>query len=65
VSLRPLVEDGGARLELLLAHLQAQAGRGFRVSKVHPAEMPNDVLESIGFRATGRHRLYTATARSD
>ena len=65
VSLRPLVEDGGARLKLLLAHLRAQAGGGFRVSKVHPAEMPNEVLESIGFRATGRHRLYTATARSD
>ena len=65
VSLRSLVEDGGARLRLLLAHLRAQAAEVFRVSKVHPAEMPNELLESIGFRAAGRHRLYMATARSD
>jgi GNAT acetyltransferase-like protein len=65
LSLRPLIEDGGARLRLLLAHLRAQAEGVFRLSKVHPAEMPGGLLESIGFRVTGRHRLYTATARSD
>ena len=65
LSLRSLVEDGGARLRLLLAHLPAQAEAVFRVSKVHPAEMPGGLLESIGFRAAGRHRLYTATARSE
>jgi len=65
LSLRSLVEDGGARLRLLLTHLRAQAGAVFRVSKVHPAEMPNELLESIGFRASGRHRRYTATARAD
>ena len=65
LSLRSLVDDGGARLRLLLAHLRAQAEAVFRVSKVHPAEMPGALLESIGFRAAGRHRLYTATARSE
>jgi GNAT superfamily N-acetyltransferase len=65
LSLRSLIEDGGARLRLLLAHLGPQPGGSFRLSKVHPAEMPNDLLESIGFRAANRHRLYAATARSD
>ena len=65
LSLRSLVEDGGVRLRLLLARLRAQAAAVLRVSKVHPAEMPNELLESIGFRAAGRYRLYAATARSE
>jgi len=65
LSLRSLVDDGGARLRLLLAHLRAQAEAVFRLSKVHPAEMPRELLESIGFRAAGRYRLYAATARSE
>jgi GNAT superfamily N-acetyltransferase len=65
VSLRSLVEDGGARLRLLLGHLRAQAEAIFRFPKVHPAEMSNELLESIGFRAAGRYRLYAATARSE
>ena len=64
LSLRSLVEDGGARLRLLVAHLRAQPEGAFRVSKVHPAEMPDALLESIGFRAAGRYRRYAARARS-
>ena len=65
LCLRSLVEDGGARLRLLLAHLRAQPEAICRFPKVHPAEMPGALLESIGFRAAGRYRLYAATARSE
>jgi GNAT superfamily N-acetyltransferase len=65
LSLRSLVEDGGARLRLLLAHLRAQPEGIFRFPKVHPAEMSDELLGSLGFRAAGRYRLYGRTARSE
>ena len=62
VSLRGLIEDGGARLKQLLSRL----GKGtFRFPKVHPAEMAKHCLETLGFRAAGAHRLYGARARAD
>jgi GNAT superfamily N-acetyltransferase len=62
VSLRSFIEDGGTRLEQLLSRL----GRGtFRFSKVHPAEISRELLETRGFRPAGRHRLYLATALSE
>ena len=33
-----------------------------RVSKVHPAEISTELLETLGFRPAGRHLLYAATA---
>jgi GNAT superfamily N-acetyltransferase len=65
LSLRTLVEDGGARLRQLLARLCAQGLGTVRFPKVHPAEISQEVLETIGFRPAGRHRLYTARARSE
>ena len=60
VSLRSLIEDGGARLQQLLSRL----GMGtFLFPKVHPAEVSS--LETLGFRPAGGHRLYAARARSD
>jgi hypothetical protein len=37
----------------------------FRISKVHPAEISEEFLEMLGFRAAGGHRLYTASARAE
>jgi GNAT superfamily N-acetyltransferase len=62
VSVRSLVEDGGARLAQLLDRL----GSGtFRFPKVHPAEIAKELLATLGFRPAGGHRLYAATAQSD
>jgi GNAT superfamily N-acetyltransferase len=58
------VEDGGARLRRLFGRLRASGPRTWRVPKVHPSEVSSGVLEGLGFRAAGAHRLYTATARS-
>ena len=65
VSLRSLIDDGGARLKQLLSQLRARGTQTFRFPKVHPAEISKEWLETLGFRAAGRHLLYAAKARSD
>ena len=65
VSLRTFIEDGGARLKQLLSQLRMRSAGTFRFPKVHPAEISKDVLEMLGFRAVGGHRLYAARAQSD
>ena len=65
MSLRSLVEDGGARLRQLLSQLHARGMRTFRFPKVHPAEISKELLETLGFRPAGGHRLYAAKARSN
>lgn len=65
VSLGSFVEDGGARLAQLLSQLRARGMRTFWFPKVHPAEVSNEFLETLGFRRTGEHLLYAAKARSD
>ena len=65
VSLRSLMDDDAALLEQLLSSLGAQGIRILRFPKVHPAEISKDVLQTLGFRPTGGHRLYAAKARSD
>jgi GNAT superfamily N-acetyltransferase len=64
-TLRCLIDDDGARLKLLLGHLRAGGVREFRFPKVHASEVSTDLLETLGFRAIGGHRLYVATARPD
>jgi GNAT superfamily N-acetyltransferase len=62
LSLRTLIEDGGARLKRLLSSL----GTGtFRFPKVHPAEISTELLETLGFQSAAAHLLYAARARSD
>ena len=62
LSLRAFVDDGGARL----AQLLARVGTGtFRLPKVHPAEIPKELLETLGFRPAGGRLLYAARARSE
>jgi GNAT superfamily N-acetyltransferase len=57
VSLRSFVEDGGAHLTQLLSRL---GERMFRFSKVHPEEISTELMKTLGFRAAGRHLLFTA-----
>jgi L-amino acid N-acyltransferase YncA len=64
VSLCTVVEDGGARLKQLLAPLSAQGMRVFRFPKVHTSEISQELLETLGFRPAGTHRLYATRARS-
>ena len=61
LSLRAFVDDGGARLKQLLARLGTGA---LRFPKVHPAEISQELLETLGFRPTSGHSLYAARARS-
>ena len=65
VSLRSFIEDGGARLALLLSRLRAQGMRTFRFPKVHPAEISRELLETLGFRPAGGHRLFAVRARAE
>jgi GNAT superfamily N-acetyltransferase len=62
VSLRSFVEDGGARLKQLLSRLGVGT---FRFPKVHPAEISQELLKTLGFLPAGGHRLYAARARSE
>jgi hypothetical protein len=64
-ALRSVVEDGGARLTQLLSHLRARGMQTFRLPRVHPAEISEVILKTLGFRPAGAHRLYAAKARSD
>jgi hypothetical protein len=62
LSLRTVIEDGGARVKQLFARLRAQGT--FRFPKVHPSEISKEFLETLGFRPAGGHLLYAARARS-
>jgi GNAT superfamily N-acetyltransferase len=61
MSLRSFVEDGGARLRQLLSRLDTGT---LSFPKVHPAEISEEFLESLGFRAAGGHLLFATKARS-
>ena len=62
LSLRSFIEDGGARL----THLLARLGLGtFRFPKVHSSEISKELIETLGFRPAGGHRLLAAKARSN
>ena len=63
LSLQTRVDDGGARLRLLLGRLRAPGLETVRFPKVHPAEISKDFLETLGFRPAGAHRLYAANLR--
>jgi L-amino acid N-acyltransferase YncA len=64
LSLCSFIEDGGARLTQLVSHLRARGMENFRFAKVHPTEISTEILETLGFRPGGGHRLYAAKARS-
>jgi RimJ/RimL family protein N-acetyltransferase len=64
VALRSCLDDEGARLRPLVAHLRGRGEGTFRLAKVHPAELSHALLEALGFRPAGTHVRYTTTARS-
>ena len=64
LSLRSLIDDGGARLKQLLSQLGARGMETFQFQKVHPAEISKDWLDTLGFTPAAGHRLYAARARS-
>jgi hypothetical protein len=51
-------------LKQLLSQLRARGIEIFRLPKVHPAEISEEWLETLGFRPTGGHLLYAARALS-
>jgi hypothetical protein len=61
LSLRSFVEDGGDRLNHLIARLEGPV----TFPKAHPDEISHKCLETFGFRPAGRHLLYAAAARAD
>ena len=61
LSLRSLVDDGGACLSQLLSRLDTGE---FRMGRVHPDEIPHRLMERLGFRPAGRHLLFSANART-
>lgn len=63
LSLRSLIE-GGMQLQQLLTRLRHRGIERFTFPRVHPAEMPNDVLETLGFTPAASYLRYSATARS-
>jgi hypothetical protein len=63
VSLRSLIDDGGARLKHLLSQLHAKGMQTFRFPKVHPAEISKEWLETLSVSDAGRHLLYAANLR--
>jgi GNAT superfamily N-acetyltransferase len=64
VALRTLVDDAGDRLHQLFAHLGARGVEMVRFAKVHPAEIPVQILEALGFQPAQRYELYATTART-
>ena len=65
LSLRAFIEDDGARATQLLSRLRAQGMIASRFPRVHASEISRELLETLGFRPAGAHRLYTARARPD
>jgi GNAT superfamily N-acetyltransferase len=65
LSLRTFVEDNGAGLKQLLSRVRAQGAGALRFPKAHPGEIAHELLETLGFRRSGGHRVYAATARPD
>jgi GNAT superfamily N-acetyltransferase len=65
VSLRSFIEDAEAS-KARLTQLLSQLGKGtYWFPRVHPGEVSKEILETLGFRAAGGHRLYATKARSN
>ena len=64
ISLGSFVEDGAVQLGQLFSRVRGEGVKAFRYAKVHPSEISNQVMKSLGFHAAGAHRLYAGRARS-
>ena len=55
-----------SRMAERVLQLLSRLGIGtFRFPKVHPSEVSKELLETLGFRPAGGHRLYAARARAE
>jgi GNAT superfamily N-acetyltransferase len=64
VSLRSLIDDGGARLRHLLLRLRGRDMEKVRLPKVHPAEISNEWLQRLGLNPAAAHLVFAAEARN-
>jgi len=62
LALRSFIDDGGARLKQLLPRLGVGT---LRFPKVHPAEISQELLETLGFRSAGSHHRLAARAKAN
>jgi GNAT superfamily N-acetyltransferase len=65
LSLRTLVDDGGDRLLQLFGQLATRGVETVRLPRVHPAEIPSQLLETLGLQRGQAYGLYVATARPE
>jgi GNAT superfamily N-acetyltransferase len=65
VSLHTGVDDAGDRLKQLFAHLGTRGVEVLRFAKVHAAEIPERLLNTLGFQPSQRYGLYATTARTE
>lgn len=65
VSFHSSIDDEGARLRQLFGHLRARGMATWRIPKVHPAEIPGQYLQSLGFIPADGHLLFAASAKRD
>ena len=63
-AVQALDEGGELLLTRLMSQLPPRGLKALRFGKVHPAEVSPGILQTLGFRSIGRHRLWTTTARS-
>ena len=59
---RSFFADAGARLRLLVSRLRRNGPKTLRMPKVHQNESSAGVLQALGFRGVGTHRLYARAA---
>ena len=64
LSVGSYADDGGTRLNQLLAQVRSAHAQTLWFRKVHPAEISKDLLKTLGFRPAGGHVLYAARAPS-
>ena len=64
LAVQALVEGSETHLSRLLSQLRSRGLRVLRFPKVHPSEVSPETLQALGFRDSGRHRLYATTAQS-
>jgi GNAT superfamily N-acetyltransferase len=63
LALRSFVDDGGMRLQRLIGHLRTIGVGRLRFAKAHPAEIPVEWLETLGFSPAGTYSVYSTQAR--
>lgn len=64
VTLRSFVKGADAHLRQLVSALRMRGATTLWFPRVHPSAVSRELLEAIGFRPAGRHRLYVGMARS-